>query len=78
MQHPSKKGVFVEKTVSGLRALPQPEVSPLHLAPAMASLTVQMEAYAFRELVAHLQWRKDVQNLGLSEGWLNFVETFKV
>jgi hypothetical protein len=32
----------------------------------MASLTVQMEAYAFRELVAHLQWRKDVQSLGFS------------
>jgi len=31
----------------------------------MASLTVQMEAYAFRELVAHLQWRKDVQNIDL-------------
>jgi len=25
-----------------------------------------MEAYAFRELVAHLQWRKDVQSLGFS------------
>eukprot|EP00931_Biecheleriopsis_adriatica_P044842 TRINITY_DN25701_c0_g1_i1.p2 TRINITY_DN25701_c0_g1~~TRINITY_DN25701_c0_g1_i1.p2 ORF type:complete len:312 (+),score=54.82 TRINITY_DN25701_c0_g1_i1:48-983(+) len=31
----------------------------------MASLTIQMEAYAFRELVAHLQWRSDVQNIDL-------------
>eukprot|EP00933_Yihiella_yeosuensis_P005079 TRINITY_DN109505_c0_g1_i1.p1 TRINITY_DN109505_c0_g1~~TRINITY_DN109505_c0_g1_i1.p1 ORF type:complete len:317 (-),score=45.87 TRINITY_DN109505_c0_g1_i1:116-1066(-) len=31
----------------------------------MSSLTVQMEAYAFRELVAHLQWRNDVQNIDL-------------
>lgn len=31
----------------------------------MTSLTVQMEAYAFRELVAHLQWRSEVQNIDL-------------
>lgn len=31
----------------------------------MTALTVQMEAYAFRQLVAHLQWRDDVQNIDL-------------
>jgi len=31
----------------------------------MASLQLQAEAYAFRELVAHLQWRSDVQNIDL-------------
>lgn len=31
----------------------------------MAALTVQMEAYAFRQLVEHLQWRTDVQNIDL-------------
>jgi len=32
---------------------------------SMSALTVQMEAYAFRQLVTHLQWRKDVQNIDL-------------
>jgi len=31
----------------------------------MSALTVQMEAYAFRQLVAHLQWRSDVQNIDI-------------
>mmetsp|Transcript_62502 Transcript_62502/g.145479 ORF Transcript_62502/g.145479 Transcript_62502/m.145479 type:complete len:301 (+) Transcript_62502:53-955(+) len=31
----------------------------------MASLTLQIEAYAFRQLVEHLQWRTDVQNIDL-------------
>jgi len=31
----------------------------------MTSLSIQMEAYAFRQLVAHLQWRTDVQNIDL-------------
>lgn len=31
----------------------------------MASLQVQMEAYAFRQLVEHLQWRGDVANIDL-------------
>lgn len=31
----------------------------------MASLQVQMEAYAFRQLLEHLQWRTDVQNIDL-------------
>lgn len=31
----------------------------------MAALTVQMEAYAFRQLVEHLQWRTDVANIDL-------------
>lgn len=31
----------------------------------MAALDVQIEAYAFRELVAHLQWRTDVQNIDI-------------
>jgi len=31
----------------------------------MAALTLQAEAYAFRQLVAHLQWRTDVQNIEL-------------
>lgn len=31
----------------------------------MAALTLQMEAYAFRQLVEHLQWRSDVQNIDL-------------
>mmetsp|Transcript_11225 Transcript_11225/g.25208 ORF Transcript_11225/g.25208 Transcript_11225/m.25208 type:complete len:310 (-) Transcript_11225:70-999(-) len=31
----------------------------------MAALTLQMEAYAFRELVEHLKWRTDVQNIEL-------------
>lgn len=31
----------------------------------MSALTVQMEAYAFRQLAAHLQWRSDVQNIDL-------------
>uniref|UniRef100_A0A7S0AK45 molybdopterin molybdotransferase n=1 Tax=Pyrodinium bahamense TaxID=73915 RepID=A0A7S0AK45_9DINO len=31
----------------------------------MAALTLQIEAYAFRQLVEHLQWRSDVQNIDL-------------
>lgn len=31
----------------------------------MAALTVQMEAYVFRQLVEHLQWRTDVANIDL-------------
>lgn len=31
----------------------------------MAAVTTQMEAYAFRQLVEHLQWRADVQNIDL-------------
>merc|ERR1711998_662775 len=31
----------------------------------MTALTVQMEAYAFRQLVDHLQWRTDVANIDL-------------
>jgi len=31
----------------------------------MAALTLQAEAYAFRQLVEHLQWRTDVQNIDL-------------
>lgn len=31
----------------------------------MASLQVQMEAYAFRQLVEHLSWRSDVANIDL-------------
>uniref|UniRef100_A0A7S1L2D7 molybdopterin molybdotransferase n=1 Tax=Alexandrium catenella TaxID=2925 RepID=A0A7S1L2D7_ALECA len=31
----------------------------------MAALTLQMEAYAFRQLVEHLQWRSDVQNIDI-------------
>lgn len=31
----------------------------------MSALSVQMEAYAFRQLIAHLQWRADVQNIDI-------------
>lgn len=31
----------------------------------MVSLQIQAEAYAFRQLVEHLQWRTDVQNIDL-------------
>lgn len=35
------------------------------MAPAAVPLSIQAEAYAFRQLVEHLQWRSDVQNIDI-------------